>query len=329
MDEPKSLIILSRANQMLAEIESVDDARQLINLAEAARVYARQVELGLEAQNHAAEIKLRAQRRAGEILDGMQKAKGARGKIQEHLSGGISLLPPEDPPPTYADLGIDRMDAHRWQTIAAMPEEHFESLIAATKSADKELTTAGMYREARVQQRERKGNTPSMPSGKYRVIYADPPWRYGNTMPDYFSEQADHYPLMDMHQICELPIRELGEDNSVLFLWATSPILEEAFAVIRAWGFEYKASFIWDKIKHNMGHYNSVRHEFLLICTRGSCQPDVKKLFDSVQSIERNGHSEKPDEFRGIIDTLYPNGRRIELFARCAASGWEAWGNEV
>jgi len=74
--DTNGLIILDRATQMLAEVRSVDDARDLIDLAEAARVYARQVNLGLEAQNHATEIKLRAQRRAGEILQSMEKAKG-------------------------------------------------------------------------------------------------------------------------------------------------------------------------------------------------------------------------------------------------------------
>jgi len=84
---------------------------------------------------------------------------------------------------------------------------------------------------------------------------------------------------------------------------------------------------VWDKIKHNMGHYNSVRHEFLLICTRGSCTPDVVKLYDSVQAIERTEHSKKPEEFRAIIDTLYTHGNKIELFARQPADGWEVWGN--
>lgn len=163
----------------------------------------------------------------------------------------------------------------------------------------------------------------------YRVIYADPPWKYGNTMPDYFDEQAHHYPLMTVAEIAAMPVRSLAMDDAVLFLWVTSPILFEAAEVIRAWGFTYKASFVWDKIKHNMGHYNSVRHELLLICTRGSCQPDKQQLFDSVQAIERTRHSEKPEQFRTIIDTLYPVGARLELFARRTADGWDSYGNEV
>ncbi len=166
------------------------------------------------------------------------------------------------------------------------------------------------------------------PSGKYRVIYADPPWSYGDKLTEGYGSAENHYPTMSIDELCALPVEGLADDNAVLFLWVTSPMLEDCFRVIRAWGFKYKASFVWDKVKHNMGHYNSVRHEFLLICTRGSCTPDVPKLFDSVQSIERTEHSRKPEEFRQIIDTLYPHGKRIELFARRPAPGWEVWGNE-
>lgn len=171
---------------------------------------------------------------------------------------------------------------------------------------------------------------PQMPSNKYRVIYADPPWSYGNTQPDYFTEQRDHYMTMPLPDICNMPIKALAEDNAVLFMWVTSPILEESFQVVSAWGFKYKSSFVWDKILHNMGHYNSVRHEILLVCTRGSCQPDIRKLFDSVYSEERTQHSKKPEHFRNVIDTIYPNGRRIELFARnVTAKGWDVYGNQA
>ena len=80
-----------------------------------------------------------------------------------------------------------------------------------------------------------------------------------------------------------------------------------------------------------MGHYNSVRHEFLLIGGKGKSTPDVKKLFDSVISIERSEkHSEKPVEFIDLIDSLYNFGDRIELFARQAKkNNWFYWGNEI
>lgn len=170
---------------------------------------------------------------------------------------------------------------------------------------------------------------PPLPTGKYRVIYADPPWSYGNTMPPGATQPDEYYRLMPTPEIAAMPVRDLAEDNAVLFLWTTSPHLEESFEVIRGWGFQYKTSFVWDKVKHNMGHYNSVRHEFLLVCVRGSCPPDVPKLFDSVQVCERGEHSVKPELFREIIDTIYPFGTRLELFARRPVDGWNVYGNEV
>ena len=170
---------------------------------------------------------------------------------------------------------------------------------------------------------------PGPLDGRHRVFLADPPWGYGNTQPDYHPEQRDHYPVMSLDEICALPVRNIAEDDAVLFLWSTSPILAEAFRVIEAWGFTYKASFVWDKVRHNMGHYNSVRHEFLLVCVRGSCPPDNRTLFDSVVSIERAEHSRKPEIFHDIIETLYRYGSRIELFARRPRPGWTAWGQEA
>ena len=172
--------------------------------------------------------------------------------------------------------------------------------------------------------------TPPLPKGKYNVIYADPPWQYADQQDTHkLGGAIKHYPLMTIEQICDMPVRNCFAADAVLFLWVTSPILEECFDVIAAWGFKYKASFVWDKIKHNMGHYNSVRHEFLLICTSGSMIPENKKLYDSVQSIERTKHSEKPTEFRKIIETLYPQGKKLELFARKEHKGWESYGNEL
>ena len=168
----------------------------------------------------------------------------------------------------------------------------------------------------------------ALPTAKYRVIYADPPWKYGDQLTEDYGPVKFHYPAMTITELCALPVREMSEPDAVLFLWVTSPLLFECLPMIEAWGFKYKTSFVWDKVKHNMGHYNSVRHEFLLICTRGSCTPDAKKLHDSVQSIERTTHSTKPEQFREIIEELYPHGKRLELFARKETAGWDTYGNQ-
>jgi len=177
------------------------------------------------------------------------------------------------------------------------------------------------------------GKAAALPDGKFTVIYADPPWAYndkqGGDISQSYGAAEKHYPSMSLFELETMGVPGLAADDSVLFLWATCPLLPEALRLAAAWGFKYKAQFVWDKIKHNMGHYNSVRHEILLICTRGSFTPENVKLFDSVQSIERTEHSRKPEEFRTIIETLYPSAKKIELFARKKADGWESWGNET
>jgi N6-adenosine-specific RNA methylase IME4 len=320
-----SLLKLDQAYNALMEARTIDELKDLHDKAEALRLYVKQQNQSLEMQNACAELKIRAERRAGELLKEMERDPISKG-------GKRSVFQPETPKSEYSkaidDAKLSRSTAYRWQTIAELPEDDFEREIAETKNNSNELTSSRILQKARRFVAKDKPEPPKM-EGKYRIVYADPPWKYNDSGLDDYGHAERHYPPMTITELCALPVCELTEDNAVLFLWVTSPLLEECFKVIMAWGFKYKSSFVWDKIKHNFGHYNSVRHEFLLVCTKGSCTPDVQKLYDSVQGIERSEtHSEKPREFREIIDTIYPNGSRIELFARDKADRWEVWGNE-
>ena len=208
--------------------------------------------------------------------------------------------------------------------VEAPPEQQRAIVGKIQSGAARSVTEA--KRQVR---RETLPETTPMVDGRYRIIYADCPWRYRSDGLDDYGAAERHYPTLSTDELGRLPIGELAADDAVLFLWATSPLLPDALAVMTAWGFTYKASFVWDKVKHNFGHYNSVRHELLLVGTRGSCTPDASRLFDSVVSIERADHSAKPEEFRTIIETLYTWGPRVELFARSERPGWVAWGNEL
>lgn len=215
---------------------------------------------------------------------------------------------------------------HTYVQMAKNLQERAPDLLNKVRQGETTLRAARWELTAR----ERK-DTPPMPSDKYRILYADPPWQYERSDMDNYGHTDRHYPTMSLDELLAMrsQIDELTEDCAVLFLWATSPLLPSALRVMQGWGFSYKASFVWDKVRHNYGHYNSVRHEFLLVGTKGSCTPDEQKLFDSVQTIERSDeHSEKPEEFRHIIDTLYTHGKRLELFSRRRVDGWEGWGNE-
>lgn len=325
-----ALVHYDRMRTELALSHALDEVKAIRDKAEALRQYARVAGEGLENQNMMAEIKIRAERRAGELLADREKAKGSQGRIQEHLTGGNTMLPPDDPP-TLSDFGISKMQSSRWQQEATVPGEQFERYVAETKAKDQELTSAGLRRLAKKLDRDTREPAP-LPTEQYRVLYVDPPWQYSNKGLDYYGHAEWHYPTMSIAELCDMAdeLKDCTASDAVLFLWVTSPMLEDSFKVIRAWGFQYKTSFVWDKVRHNYGHYNSVRHELLLVCTRGSCTPDVAKLFDSVQSIERTDeHSEKPEQFREIIDTIYTRGERLELFARREIDGWNSWGNEI
>ena len=206
--------------------------------------------------------------------------------------------------------------------IEKAPKEIKQEVIEGKVSIDR------AYRNLQKAERLEANKVTEWPEGKYRVIYADPPWSYGDERSG-MGGAIDHYNTMSLEDIKDLSVKELAEDNAVLFMWATAPLLEEAFEVVNAWGFKYKTNIIWNNVKPNLGNYTSVRHEHLIIATKGSCTPDNTERFNSVQTIERTGrHSEKPEEFRNIIETLYTYGNKIELFSRKKVEGWEVYGNE-
>lgn len=289
------------------------------------------------------EAVLDAEVRIGELMREVPKASGGD-RRSENFKNNTDVTFEKQKKQVISDMGFTPMQVSRFETLAAHPEIVAQAKAEAKEMGDIVTRSLVLYmvkqkkqddekakREEAIQDQIAKPKTSNhvdiySTDKKYRVIYADPPWSYNDKQDtEKLGGAVKHYPTMPLEEICAVPVP--AEKEAVLFLWTTSPMLEDSFKVINAWGFKYKSSFIWDKVLHAMGHYNSVRHEFLLIATRGSCTPDVPKLLDSVVSIERTEHSRKPKEFRDIIDTLYPIGDRLEMFAREAPDGWDVWGN--
>ncbi|MDR2601895.1 MAG: DNA methyltransferase [Spirochaetaceae bacterium] len=172
---------------------------------------------------------------------------------------------------------------------------------------------------------------------KYKIIYADPPWKYlwgeGKTGGRFAPEK--HYETMNTAEICGLDVKSLRDKNCALFLWATMPALPDAFKVIDAWGFKYKTcAFSWIKIKKNgeplkgMGSYTKSNIELCLLGMRGHIKA-ADKTVPQVLMCKRLGHSVKPPEARDRIIKLFGDVSRIELFARQKVEGWEAAGYGV
>jgi N6-adenosine-specific RNA methylase IME4 len=313
---------IERAINAEQDLEAV---RKLMNEMEAIKVLVKQQDDSLKAMNRAGKYKFILEQKVGEMYAQIRAEHG--NKTSSDLTNKQQIS---------RDIGATRQTLNNWAKERLVPADHVEEFEAVCNEHGKELTSAGLWKYHQQRCREDdfdKLEEEKLPDGKYRVIYADPPWLYSKSQNNPNGLQSyssyGHYPMMSTKEIAEIRVQDLAADDSVLFLWSTSPKVQEALEVMNAWRFDYKAMFVWDKMKHNVGHYNSVQHELLLIGTHGSCMPDTKELQRSIVAIERGAHSEKPELFRDLIDVLYEWGPRIELFARREEDDvWDTWGLE-
>lgn len=172
-------------------------------------------------------------------------------------------------------------------------------------------------------------------SKKYKIIYADPPWRYQDK--SCIGSAENHYPTMKIEDICNLPVNGIADKDAVLFLWVTYPMLAEGLKLIEAWGFKYKTiGFQWlktnkknkDSFFFGLGRWTRGNTECCLIATKGKPSRISNKVSQLIiEPIQH--HSKKPDVTRDKIVELMGDLPRIELFARNKTEGWDVWGNEV
>ena len=155
-----SLQTIDDAKRMLAGTRDLLDIKAIRDVAEAMRHFAKAAGLGLAAQNHAAEVKLRAERRYGDLRIAADKNRGTAGQLKGSTDGGISggtiMVPPEDQALRRADLGVSKAQDSRWQVESSVPEPVFEEYVASTTEAEKELTSVGLVRIAKEVKRQKK-----------------------------------------------------------------------------------------------------------------------------------------------------------------------------
>ncbi len=170
---------------------------------------------------------------------------------------------------------------------------------------------------------------------KYQVIYADPPWDYKGQKQHAGKGKADtggaavHYPTMTLAELKLLNIDSIAANDCLLFMWSSSPHLDQAIDLLKAWGFAWATiGFVWDKEKVNPGFYTMSQCELCLIGKRGKI-PTPRGARNIRQLIRetRREHSRKPEAARRAIEMMFPRQRKIELFARARVSGWDAWGH--
>lgn len=193
----------------------------------------------------------------------------------------------------------------------------------------------------------------------YPIILADPPWPYKSRCPHkktrFGGGAGGHYPTMPVERICELAVKPLADKNAMCLVWTTGPHMESAYRVLRAWGFKpIKPLFVWvktttkGKLFRGSGYYNQSNAEYIVLGTRGRpwrsergkgsgvCDvvmaPHPRELRPHPKTGRMTSfirHSAKPPVFRELIVQLFGDLPRLELFAREAAPGWAALGNQL
>jgi N6-adenosine-specific RNA methylase IME4 len=168
------------------------------------------------------------------------------------------------------------------------------------------------------------------PNKRYALILADPPWKYmsSNTGREMKHGANAKYSTMELQDICSLPVDTISEKDSCLFLWATTPMLQEAFEVMKAWGFKYKTSIYWYKETNGgLGYWFRGAVEVCLVGKKGNFKPFGSQHANFI-SAKSSKHSKKPDELYTIIESLNIM-TKIELFARDHRHGWDVWGDQI
>jgi N6-adenosine-specific RNA methylase IME4 len=178
------------------------------------------------------------------------------------------------------------------------------------------------------------------PRGGYSVIYEDPPWKFVTRRP----VDVVPYPTMTLPAIKALPVADIAARDCHLFMWTTGPFLEKSFEVLKAHGFRYSTvAFVWVKLRKKAGgglFYDTVHDfhvgqgyttrsnaEFCLLGRRGRPQRLAKGVRQLIVEPLRE-HSRKPETTRERI-VQYAEGPRLEMFARSAAPGFDAFGNQI
>lgn len=173
----------------------------------------------------------------------------------------------------------------------------------------------------------------------FRVLTADCPWKFGDKLPGKKRGAEKNYRCMTVEEICAFEIPEMADD-SYLFLWRVSSMVEEAYRVVRAWGFAPKSEIVWQKLTKKgkrwmgMGRHVRASHETCIIAVRGRpkrLSAAIRSRFAAKVPVGPDGkyvHSAKPEAFYDIVERLAP-GPFVELFARRQRPNWTCFGDQI
>ena len=227
--------------------------------------------------------------------------------------------------------GVSGRTVEKIARVVEAAESNPEKFGKLKEDMDRTGRVNGPYKRLRIAEKAEaiKREPPPLPNrGPYRVIVADPPWPYELRKLDPSHRATLPYPQMSIDEIRVLNVGGIAHDDSILWLWTTNHHMREAFMVLDAWGFQQKTILTWHKSKMGTGDWLRGQTEHCLMAVRGKPTVVLTNQTTVFHGPVR-GHSEKPDEFYSLVESLCPASGYAELFQRTARPNWDGHGDEA
>jgi hypothetical protein len=292
---------IQEARRRLAKASSLGEVRRIRAAADALRLAAKAELADSKVVRLAAELRLVAERKLGQLLSAVVRHGGDR-KSAKYAQSAAGLK----------FLGVSSTQSARWQREASVPDRRFRQYLKEAANDGIEPTAKGLMRLAAARRTNRtaepfadiaNGLRSLARRGKrFACIYAAPP--------------DDAYAASQFRGLAKLPVEAVAAANAHLHLWIVPEALEDGLRLLKAWGFRYASSLACATESASGGGYWRRAHRYLLLGVRGTLA-----FGDNRIPIAITDRSFKPDALRRMIEHVSP-APRLNLFGTKAAAGW-------
>ena len=311
----------------LAKAETFEEIRFIKSQADAVAEFAKRLKLSKEKQDEIGIFRIEVEAEQGAWLE----EHFPKSVKSEDRKTSVDIVSTHK---SMKELEINERQSSQSRLINREPElvkkaieqiRETQNQVVTPNAVQKIVKKAIREEEIKTQVEQIKNNELPILSGLYDIVSVDPPWNYGRKYDPEGSRVANTYPEMTTDEIKNLQIP--FNNDSICFLWTTHRFLPDSFDILKKWGFDYKATIVWNKLNIGMGHWFRMQCEFCLLGIKGN-PIWLNKTFPEIINEKRREHSRKPELFYELVNQITA-GRKLEYFAREKRDNWDIFGNDI